>query len=97
MVYVPRKGRKPDGTHKTPQKIRTRQFSHDERKRGNLERQPCEICGIQSAECHHIDYSDPSRIMRLCLKHHKQTHSQFGCKPPPDWLWDIRCAQNHTD
>lgn len=52
----------------------------------------CEICGAIPADLHHIDYSDPKRVMRLCRLHHLQTHSQFGKPAPLDWMADIRQA-----
>jgi hypothetical protein len=64
---------------------------------GELWRQPCEICGVEPAECHHIDYNDPDRVMWLCKLHHAQTHSQFGKPAPADWMADIRQAQRRID
>jgi hypothetical protein len=66
-------------------------------KEGRLKRQPCEVCGAEPAECHHIDYADPDRIMWLCKAHHAQTHSQFGKPAPVDWMADIRAAQRRID
>jgi hypothetical protein len=63
---------------------------------GELYRRPCEVCGAEPAECHHIDYSAPERVMWLCTAHHKQTDSQFG-KPAPDWMADIRAAMKKID
>lgn len=57
----------------------------------------CEICGAKPADLHHIDYSDPSRVMRLCELHHMQTHSQYGKPAPVDWMADIRAAQRRID
>jgi hypothetical protein len=64
---------------------------------GSLRREPCEICGAEPAECHHIDYADPDRIMWLCKAHHEQTHSQFGKPAPLDWMADIRAAQKRIE
>jgi hypothetical protein len=63
---------------------------------GILEAGPCEVCGAEPADWHHIDYDDPSRVARLCRLHHMQTHSQFG-KAAPDWFEDIRAAQRRID
>ena len=73
-----------------------RGYSNGKIRLGQLCRQPCEICGAQPAECHHIDYADPERVMWLCKAHHAQTHSQFG-KPAPDWFQDIRAALRRID
>lgn len=64
---------------------------------GDIRRQACEICGDTPAECHHIDYSDPERVMWLCKRHHEQTHSQFGRPAPLDWMADIRAAVARID
>jgi hypothetical protein len=66
-------------------------------KSGELKRQPCEICGATPADAHHIDYSDPLRVMWLCELHHMQTHSQFGRPAPADWMADIRAAVARID
>ena len=73
-----------------------RGYSINQIRRGDLQRQPCEVCGLEPAECHHIDYSDPERVMWLCTAHHAQTHSQFG-KPAPEWMADIRAAVRRID
>ena len=59
---------------------------------GVLKPGPCEFCGESPAEWHHIDYSQPQRVARLCTKHHHQTHSQFAKPAPIDWMADIRAA-----
>jgi hypothetical protein len=41
---------------------------------GLLLKGPCEVCGLQSAEAHHDDYSFPLRVRWLCQAHHKQWH-----------------------
>jgi hypothetical protein len=64
---------------------------------GDIKRQPCEICGAEPAECHHIDYNDPERVMWLCTLHHRQTHSSFGKPAPLDWMADIRAAVARID
>jgi len=93
----PRKGRNPDGTYRTTQKTRARAFSQAQITRGDVQRRPCEVCGAEPAECHHIDYADPGRVMWLCKAHHSQTHSQFGKPAPVDWMADIRLAQRKID
>ncbi len=78
-------------------KRRVRARAGQDIRHGRLKRQPCEICGDEPAECHHIDYADPGRVMWLCTLHHKQTHSQFGKPAPVDWMADIRAAQRKID
>lgn len=73
-------------------KNRIRARDRNEVIKAQLRLQPCEICGATPAERHHIDYSDPERVMWLCKLHHEQTHSQFGRPAPVDWMADIRAA-----
>jgi len=42
--------------------------------RGELERQPCEVCGGR-AESHHDDYSRPLDVRWLCREHHRRAHA----------------------
>ena len=41
---------------------------------GKLLRQPCEVCGSQSAQAHHDDYSKPLDVRWLCTTHHAEWH-----------------------
>lgn len=43
-------------------------------KRGDLVRQPCEVCGFPQAQAHHDDYSKPLDVRWLCPKHHNMHH-----------------------
>lgn len=42
-------------------------------KRGNIQRQPCQVCG-ERAERHHPDYSDPWNVVWVCRKCHLDMH-----------------------
>lgn len=42
--------------------------------RGEICRSPCELCGNQSSEAHHDDYTKPLSIRWLCRKHHLEWH-----------------------
>ena len=49
--------------------------------RGDLKRQPCEICskaGRWHIHAHHDDYAAPLDVRWLCRSHHKQHHDKFG-------------------
>ena len=43
-------------------------------RRGLIERQPCEVCGVEQSDAHHDDYARPMAVRWLCRKHHKEAH-----------------------
>jgi hypothetical protein len=45
-------------------------------RRGTLLRLPCQICGDEKSEAHHLDYLKPDLIEWLCLKHHRERHKK---------------------
>jgi hypothetical protein len=45
---------------------------------GELEREPCEICGDWPGHAHHDDYSKPLEVRWLCPSHHKIWHTNSG-------------------
>lgn len=45
--------------------------------RGDLVRQPCEVCGTtEQINAHHEDYSKPLDVMWLCAMHHRMHHGK---------------------
>ena len=44
-------------------------------KRGLVQRQPCEVCGVLETEAHHPDYDRPLVVQWLCRQHHKAIHA----------------------
>jgi hypothetical protein len=63
-------------------------------KRGDLVRQPCEVCGIEKTHAHHDDYDKPVDVRWLCSSHHHEAHGKTaggghrwkrpdGYNPPP--------------
>lgn len=42
---------------------------------GELQRQPCFVCGSADSQAHHADYSAPLAVSWLCAEHHAQTHA----------------------
>jgi hypothetical protein len=43
--------------------------------KGELVRQPCEICGELKVEAHHDDYHKPFEVRWLCFIHHGEHHT----------------------
>ncbi|TCQ04229.1 luciferase-like monooxygenase [Rhizobium sp. PP-F2F-G36] len=43
-------------------------------KAGDLAKQPCEVCGIDTVDAHHDQYDDPLDVRRLCRRHHTRLH-----------------------
>lgn len=44
--------------------------------RGDLVREPCEVCGVEPAESHHPDYSRPLDVRWYCRSHHRSLHRE---------------------
>lgn len=66
------------GDAENPIKVRARQAVERALKRGDLERQPCEICGESKTHGHHDDYRQPLVVRWLCNSHHRQWHRDNG-------------------
>lgn len=43
---------------------------------GKINKECCSVCGDNSAEGHHPDYSKPLSVIWLCDKHHKEIHKK---------------------
>lgn len=39
-------------------------------RKGDLEKESCEVCGEPEVEMHHDDYDYPERVRWLCVEHH---------------------------
>lgn len=61
----------------TQKKYRTRNLTNKALKEGKLKRGPCEVCGEQRVEAHHVDYDKPFEIRWLCRMHHTKLHAQM--------------------
>lgn len=48
------------------------------KERGELKRQPCEVCGEVSVVAHHDDYAKPLDVRWLCRSHHQKWHIEHG-------------------
>lgn len=56
------------------EKDRVRRQTRRAIERGELIREPCEVCGIPEVQAHHDDYSKPLSVRWLCVKHHHDHH-----------------------
>jgi hypothetical protein len=43
-------------------------------KTGELEKQTCEVCGIEAVDAHHDQYEHPLQVRWLCRRHHTRLH-----------------------
>lgn len=41
---------------------------------GNLEKQPCEVCGVTTVDARHARYDQPLNVRWLCRRHHVKLH-----------------------
>lgn len=56
-------------------KVYVRSITSNAIKRGELIRQPCEVCfTVESVEAHHDDYTKPLDVRWLCRLHHAEHH-----------------------
>lgn len=60
-----------------PEKIYARRQAINARKRGDLIKKPCEICGEIKSFAHHEDYTKPLEVVWLCRKHHDLLHKDL--------------------
>ena len=45
-------------------------------RRGELVKQPCEVCGAEVVDAHHDDYRFPLAVRWLCRRHHVLLHKR---------------------
>lgn len=55
-------------------KVRARAAVQRALGRGDLTRQPCEVCGDEKVDGHHDDYGKPLEVRWLCRTHHGELH-----------------------
>ena len=57
-----------------PNKDDARYLSKLALQNGIITKDSCEVCGEEKVDMHHLDYSDPLKIMWLCRSHHLEWH-----------------------
>lgn len=58
------------------QRIRARLDVRNALRRGDLLKEPCEICGKLKVQSHHDDYSESLKVRWLCRTHHTELHAK---------------------
>ena len=61
---------------KYPEKMMARSLVGRALLRGDLSKEPCEVCGNRS-EAHHDDYSKPLAVRWLCRRHHQELEGRI--------------------
>lgn len=60
---------------RNPEKFHARAAVYRALERGELVKQPCEVCGTELAvQAHHDDYARPLEVRWLCRRHHIDLH-----------------------
>lgn len=65
---------------KNPEKRRAQAILYKAVKRGEIQKQCCEICGSANVQAHHSDYTKPLDVIWLCPKHHAWIHDRGGVR-----------------
>jgi len=66
--------RRLDEQQRDPVKRCAKQLVRNALRRGDLKRQPCEICGALQVQAHHDNYDEPLNVRWLCSVHHGEQH-----------------------
>lgn len=57
-------------------KVAARKAVRNAIQRGEMHRQPCQVCGDVKTQAHHADYSRPLDVTWLCRPHHRAEHAK---------------------
>lgn len=59
---------------RNPEKVKAHRILQSAVRRGEIQRQPCAVCGAKGEHAHHDDYGRPLDVVWLCLRHHHERH-----------------------
>jgi len=76
LAETPGQTRKRGGLDFIGKQMRAHLAVAQARKRGELQRGTCEVCGAEKTDAHHDDYDKPLDVRWLCRLHHRQVHAQ---------------------
>lgn len=65
-----------DKRNEFPERYKARYLINNAVARGDINPQPCIVCGKENAHGHHTDYSKPFQVEWLCPYHHTQAHAR---------------------
>ncbi len=65
---------KAEWKRRNPEKVRAHALLAYYIRTGQIQREPCELCGSERSEGHHADYTKPRDVVWLCRKHHAEMH-----------------------
>lgn len=63
-------------SERDPIKVKARRDLTNAVLRGEIVKQPCEICGELKVAAHHPNYNKPLEVRWLCYQHHAQLHRE---------------------
>jgi hypothetical protein len=69
-----RRQRYADGERTDPAKKKAHEMVARAVRQGRVTRLPCEVCGFESSQAHHEDYTKPLEVVWLCPTHHAERH-----------------------
>jgi len=63
-----------------PLNVRARRKLQYAVKKGDVVREPCEVCGKEKSEAHHDDYNKPYVVRWLCMYCHRAEEGRLICQ-----------------
>lgn len=74
VVLLKSNTRQADWRRANPLKYRAHLVVHRALVSGQIQKEPCEVCGAETVDAHHDRYDEPLNIRWLCRRHHIKLH-----------------------